>query len=836
MTMGKRARTNNKIGAAPIYEADPSFGLTAEQVESRKEAGLVNKTKKQVTKSYGRIVFDNLVNFLNIILFFLFAIMWAAGLSLSHYVFMVILIANITIGLIQDVKARLLVDKLRVSVDPRVKVIRGGKTIDLSAKEIVLSDIIELKSGDAIPADCLVLEGEIAVDESMLTGESVAIPKGKGDQILSGTYLTKGFCRARVEKVGSANYVESIQATAKQFNRPRSEIKKSISVIMVVCCVLAIVFGIMTTAIYSFPLFQTGAGFGEVFFDKNNAAYVDFVESLSGSLIAMLPAGMFLLTSLSLTVGVIALARKRVLVQQLYCIEMLARVDVLCLDKTGTLTDGTMAVADVIALNRASEMDIKKAVASVLHFTQDSNATANALKAYFGSDVSAIMQEVIPFDSELKYSAVTLMDGETYVFGAYGFVPARGSERIKRIIHSKSSEGYRCLVVGRNKKPISDKKVPNGCELLGILVLSDHIKDDAKENIEWFKSNGVDVRIISGDDPMTVSEIAKRVGVDHADQFVSLEGKSVEETARLAPYYAVFGRVNPEQKAVLVETFKKQGHKVAMTGDGVNDILALKVADCSIAMASGSDAAKNVSHLVTLDSDFSKLPDVVAQGRRVINNLQRTCSLFLTKTLFAVLLTFFFTLLNYFLGPEYHYPFSTANLIIWEIVTIGGSAFFLALQPSKDRLRGSFLKNILLKAFPAGICAVVITLIPYLLMMINPSLFCADAGNQAAVMEVTKTFAVLNFTIFSYFVLFWVCVPFNRYRISVFIAAVIAGIGVLVADGLTGGHFLLNLYWSGFNWGVFIALPLALIIVGGIYFALNYLLDMFLPKEAEVSK
>ena len=449
MTMGKRARTNNKIGAAPIYEADPSFGLTAEQVESRKEAGLVNKTKKQVTKSYGRIVFDNLVNFLNIILFFLFAIMWAAGLSLSHYVFMVILIANITIGLIQDVKARLLVDKLRVSVDPRVKVIRGGKTIDLSAKEIVLSDIIELKSGDAIPADCLVLEGEIAVDESMLTGESVAIPKGKGDQILSGTYLTKGLCRARVEKVGSANYVESIQATAKQFNRPRSEIKKSISVIMVVCCVLAIVFGIMTTAIYSFPLFQNGAGFGEVFFDKNNAAYVDFVESLSGSLIAMLPAGMFLLTSLSLTVGVIALARKRVLVQQLYCIEMLARVDVLCLDKTGTLTDGTMAVADVIALNRASEMDIKKAVASVLHFTQDSNATANALKAYFGSDVSAIMQEAIPFDSELKYSAVTLMDGETYVFGAYGFVPARGSERIKRIIHSKSSEGYRCLVVGR---------------------------------------------------------------------------------------------------------------------------------------------------------------------------------------------------------------------------------------------------------------------------------------------------------------------------------------------------------------------------------------------------
>ena len=823
-----KQHVNRKLAKAAHFDVDIRHGLTDSQVEARLNEGLVNKTKKKVTKSYGRIIFDNLFNFLNIILFCVFVIMVVAGLSISHYVFMVILCCNIIIGLYQDIHARLLVDKLRVTVNPKTTVVRSGRTMMLDASEIVLSDIIELHAGDAIPADSQIVEGEISVDESLLTGESVPVPKKRGDMIYASTYLTKGVCRAKVKRVGAANYVESIQATAKQFNRPKSEIKKSINILMTVCGVLSIAFGIMTVCAYAIPLLESGVPLSDIFFNHSQS-FMKFVESFSGSIVAMLPAGMFLLTSLSLAVGVVALARKRILVQQLYCIEMLARIDVLCLDKTGTLTDGTMAVAGTSQMNASAAAELATAVSSVLHFTHDSNATANALKAAYGADCKESMAYCIPFDSELKYSSVTLSNGMTYVFGAYGFVPIKPNEKIGSFVESKAREGYRCLVVAKSKKPIEKNKAPKGCDPIGVVYLSDHIKDDAKQNIEWFKSNGVSVKIISGDDPVTVSEIAKRVGVDHAEKYVSLEGKSVDETAKLAGSYSVFGRVSPEQKAVLIDSFKKQGHKVAMTGDGVNDILALKVADCSIAMASGADAAKNVSHLVALDSDFSRLPDVVAQGRRVINNLQRTCSLFLSKTFFAVLLTFLFSFINIYGGPRY--PFSTSNLIIWEIITIGIAAFFLALQPSNERLRGSFMLNVLAKAFPSGLCEVLIALIPYMLAMINPGLFISAPGDAESILELTKTLSVVMFTLFSYIVLVWVCLPINAYRGVVFGGAVALGAGVLAFDFFAAKGKLLGINWQGFNYGFIVTLIVSLIIVGAIYFALNYLLRAISPKE-----
>lgn len=823
-----KQHANRKLAKAAHFDVDVRHGLTDSQVEARLNEGLVNKTKKKVTKSYGRIIFDNLFNFLNIILFCVFVIMVAAGLSISHYVFMVILCCNIIIGLYQDIHARLLVDKLRVTVNPKTTVIRSGRSMMLDSSEIVLSDIIELHAGDAVPADSQIVDGDISVDESLLTGESVPVPKKRGDMIFASTYLTKGVCHAKVKRVGAANYVESIQASAKQFNRPKSEIKKSINILMTVCGILAIAFGIMTVCAYAIPLLNSGVPFSEIFFNRSES-FMKFVESFSGSIVAMLPAGMFLLTSLSLAVGVVALARKRILVQQLYCIEMLARIDVLCLDKTGTLTDGTMAVVGTSQMNADSAAEMAVAISSVLHYTHDSNATANALRASYGSDCKESMVYCIPFDSELKYSAVTLSNGKTYVFGAYGFVPIKSNEKIGAFIESKAREGYRCLVVAKSKKPIEKGRAPKWCDPIGIVYLSDHIKPDAKHNIEWFKGNGVSVKIISGDDPVTVSEIAKRVGVDHAERYVSLEGKSVDETAKLAGSYSVFGRVSPEQKAVLIDSFKKQGHKVAMTGDGVNDILALKVADCSIAMASGSDAAKNVSHLVALDSDFSRLPDVVAQGRRVINNLQRTCSLFLSKTFFAVLLTFLFSFINIYGGPRY--PFSTSNLIIWEIITIGIAAFFLALQPSNERLRGSFMLNVLAKAFPSGLCEVLIALIPYMLAMINPGLFVSSPGDAESILELTKTLSVVMFTLFSYIVLVWVCLPINAYRGVVFGGAMALGAGVLAFDFFAAKGKLLGINWQGFNYGFIVTLIVSMIIVGAIYFALNYLLRAISPKE-----
>lgn len=832
--MNTTKKINELIDSSSHFEVDFNKGLSAEQVQIRQKEGLSNKTKKQVTKTYPQIFFDNLFNFLNLILFFVCIIMFLAKLSFSHYFFLLILLANILIGLIQDIHARKMVDRLRVITDPKAKVIRDGKQIQIGTREVVLSDIISLSSGDQVCADSTLVDGEIFVDESLLTGESVPVKKIKGDTIYSGTFLIKGTCLAQVKKVGSANYAETLRNKASDFSRPKSEIKHSVNIIVAVCGVLALCFGLVYFLTYMINGFNNGETFLDIF-GTMNPDLQSLIESVSGSMVAMLPTGMFLLTSLTLAVGVIALARKRILVQQLYCIEMIARVDLLCLDKTGTLTDGTMELIETIPVGKnRQDSEIAYVVSSILHHTKDSNPTANALKKALGFSSSEQALEIIPFDSDLKYSAVSIYEEGTYVLGAYGFVPTKENEYVKSIISNKAKEGYRCLVVARNKKGIENGKVPNNCEIIGILVLSDHIKDDAKENIEWFKNSGVEIRIISGDDPITVSEIAKRVGVPNADKYVSLEGKSNEEVARLASLYSVFGRVNPEQKAILVTAYKQAGHKVAMTGDGVNDILALKVADCSIAMASGAEAARNVSHLVALDSDFSKLPDVVAQGRRVINNLQRTCSLFLSKTAFACVFIFAFLIIM-ICNNSIKYPFSTSNMFVWEFATIGVASFFLALQPSNEKLKGAFLQNILIKAVPAGLSEIVSSSIPFIIILISPSLI-STSNDFYSYLEVAKTCSVVIFTLMSYFVLFRICVPFNKYRILLFSVLLGVGIGVFSLDYLlrdlnkTVNSPLLALNWNNISYGFWIVVVLSCLLVGVVYFLLYSSLVKFIKK------
>lgn len=817
-------KLNELIASAIPYEVDPSVGLNKTQVDERKKSGLVNKVSKQVTKTYPQILFDNLFNFLNIILFTVFILMLLARLSFSHYFFIIILGANIFIGIAQDINARRTVDKLRIVTDPKAKIIRGGVEIETSASEVVLSDIIKLSSGDKISADSVVREGEIAVDESLLTGESIPVKKKKGDPIYAGTFLTKSSCLAEVVKVGSANYDETLRTNASKFDRPNSEIKRSINSIVLTCGILSICFGATQFITFTIQKNSEGFSFNQIY-GSMNPDLSRLIASVSGSIVAMLPTGMFLLTSLTLAVGVITLGKKRVLVQQLYCIEMLARVDMLCLDKTGTLTDGTMKLIEVIPVGKNTQTsEIGYLVSSILHFTRDSNPTAQALIEEFGSSCHEQMLECIPFDSELKYSAVSLIDEGSYVFGAYGFVPAKEDPEIKALIASKASEGNRCLVVARNKKAIKNGKVPDGCEIIGVLVLSDHIKDDAEANIKWFIDSGVEIRVISGDDPVTVSEIAKKVGVPNANKCISLEGKSLDETAALAPIYSVFGRVSPEQKAVLINTYKQMGNKVAMTGDGVNDILALKVADCSIAMASGSEAARTVSHLVALDSDFSKLPDVVFQGRRVINNLQRTCSVFVTKTMFAIVLSFIFIISMFVNGMGY--PFNTANMFIWEFITIGIASFFLALQPSNEKLQGSFLKNILVRAFPAGLTEIIAATIPFAVYLICPNAFTSSTNPDFYWMA-TCTCAVVSFTLISFVSLFIICVPLNRYRTILFVALSILGILIFGCDiGLyftRGKTFspILALSWGNLSWGFYLTTALNVIIFGSLYFLLG---------------
>jgi cation-transporting ATPase E len=796
-----------KIADAPRFDVDFNVGLTPEQAKARKDEGLYNKIKQHPTKSYAQIIFDNVFNFFNVLLVAIFIAMLFGHLAPTSYFFMVILLANMTIGLIQDIHARHLVDKLRLVTDPKAKIVRNGTVLSLPVDEVVLGDILQLDAGDQICSDAVLVDGSCHCDESLLTGESVAVEKSMNDHVLSGSFLTKGHCRVRVEKVGSANYAETIESKASSFRRPKSEIKTAINRILVFAGIITIVLGVTMTI--------TWVAKSDL---SNPKSYTDFIKSTSGSLVAMIPAGMYLLTSLTLAVGVILLARKRMLVQELYCIEMLARVDVLCLDKTGTLTDGSMNVEHIYPVSDFTDEQIDRALQGIVYGTGDANATAMAIKKYYPNGNNGDVISFICFDSALKYSAASFKEG-TYVLGAPGFVKAKENKEGETKLDNLTKGGFRVLGLYFNKTQISEGKISGTFELIALVSLSDHIKEDAARNIAWFKDNGVQIRVISGDNPITVSQIAVKVGVPEGANYVNCNGKSDAELEVLSKDHTVFGRVTPEQKEVLINAYKKQGHTVAMTGDGVNDILALKSADCSIAMASGSEAARNVSYLVSLDNDFSKLPDAVDQGRRVINNLQRTCSLFLSKTLFAMTLSVIFLITQW--SGQIAYPFTTQNMLVWEGISIGVAAFFLALQPSKERLQGSFLGNILVKALPAGLTEILAVVLTYLISYFWSSSFCM-ATDREAITHAAVLLAVICFTAVSFVVLFRVCLPFNSYRTVLFIGMLLLGICFFVADYFVPNIKLLNLSWQNLKWSFSLVAFTIISICSGFYFLVDW--------------
>ncbi len=758
------------IAKAPIYEASVGEGLTGEQVNSRRKAFLTNRIKKQVTKSYFRIFFDNLFSFFNIILFAIATLMFVAGIdSLSSYLFVVILAANIVIGLVSDIRARVLVDRLRLLTDPKAKVIRDGKKEEIAIEDVVLSDIVYLDTGDQVPCDCLLLDGNLSADESLLTGEAEPVNKRRGDTLLGASFVKSGHGYCRAVKVGAASYSETLRTSAQTFGRPRSEIKRSTLSIFLVTGIASILVGLATFLTYYVPIWCGRAA---------EYSFREFVLQLSGKMVAMIPSGLYLLTSLTLAVGVIAMARKRMNVQELYCIEMLARVDTVCFDKTGTLTDGTLSLHGIDLLGDVSEQEARRLAYSIVKATGDRNSTAEALlDAGEGTEAYGSTLNV-PFDSSRKYSAATLKGKGTYAVGAFGFVKSRDSAELSSRIESLSQKGYRVLVLYRVKKGIEDGAIEGMSEPLAVFSFVDTIKPDAAANIKWFVDSGVDIKVISGDDALTVGRIAELVGVPNAGRAISMNGVPLERIPDLADRYTVFGRVSPEQKAALVEALQKKGHKVAMTGDGVNDILALKKADCSIAMASGSAAARNISHLVALDNDFSHLPEVVGEGRRVINNLQRTASLFLSKTIFAGVLSVVFLISDWCGGVSY--PFTTQNMLLWEVLSIGVPAFFLSLQPTRERLHGSFLKNILFKAIPAGTMESLVVLVIYLSFLISPG-FMSE--------ETAVTMSVFAFSALSFVTLFRVSLPPSRYRLAVFgsmlsLAVLVVFLDVALAKGI----------------------------------------------------
>lgn len=712
---------------------DASLGLTDDQVHERINKGQTNLTPNRNVKTYKRIFFENTFTFFNLLCLAVAISLICVG-AWSNCLFMAIIIINTAIGIIQEIRAKKTIEKLSLLTAPAVKVIRSGVEQTITTDEVVIDDIVVLSNGKQVVADGTIVEGSVEVNESMLTGESLPIKKKVGDTILAGSFIVSGNCKCRVEKVGENNYIQQLSAKAKQYRRPKSELFNSLKGIIKVIGIIIIPIAIlMIINNYS---------------ATNNITKT--VTQTAGSIIGMIPSGMFLLCSVTLTVSVIKLSRRQALVQDLYCVEMLARVNVLCLDKTGTITDGTMKVYNCIQLSNTN-YTLKRIMGSMLSALGDNNQTSQALINYFGYNKELKPVVTLPFSSTRKLSAVSFENAGTYIMGAPEFViPNNPDEKINNLVEQYSKDGYRVLLVAYSSSNIIKDNPPSNRTPVALLILEDRIRDDAVSTIAWFKNNDVKVKIISGDNPLTVAEIAKRVGVENTESFINLEGLNEKQVIAAANKYTVFGRVTPEQKAILIKAIKADGNTVAMTGDGVNDILALKEADCSIAMASGSEAVRSVSHMVLLNSDFGSMPATVLEGRRVINNVQKSSSLFFMKTIFTIVFSIICLILR---TP---YPLSTVQMLLMETFVIGIPSFFLAFLPNDKRISGKFIYNLIRNALPGAITLILNVSSIYLFIYLT-----TGDISSAPQLELISTMCALTLTFTGLGLLIRLCKPWT---------------------------------------------------------------------------
>lgn len=663
--------------------ADPQSGLSAEQVKRRFAQGENNYKVESSTLSVSEIVRSNVCTYFNLV-FAVIAVLLAIVGAWSDMLFLPIIVANTCIGIIQEVHSKKVLDKLSILNAPHAVVIRDGKRQEIPADQLVLDDIVEFSAGSQIPADAKVVSGELQVNESLITGESDEIEKREGDSLLSGSFVVSGKACARLEKVGKDSYISklTLQAT-KSKKGEQSEMIRSLNYLIMVMGIIIIPIGI--------ALFVQS-------FIYNEGTFHDSITGMVAAIIGMIPEGLYLLTSVALAVSSVRLAQKKVLIHDMKCIETLARVNVLCVDKTGTITEPGMHVYDFSVLDGADQLEISQLLADFVAAQEKDNATMEALKAHFSNGSGMRAREVYSFSSETKYSGAVMNDGKSYVIGAPEFVLRGQFAQYQEKIATYSSKGYRVLVFAQyegtlDRKPLTEPVLP-----LCFVMLANPIRKGAKETFTYFAENDVDIKVISGDNPLTVSVIAAEAGIVGAERFVDASTlKEKEDYYRAVEEYTVFGRVTPSQKRMLVQALKEHKKTVAMTGDGVNDVLALKDADCSVAMASGSEAASNVAQLVLLDSDFSRMPSVVAEGRRVVNNIERTAALYIVKNIFSMLLAIFSVILML------DYPLEPSQVSLISMFTIGIPSFVLALEPNKDLIRGHFLTNVLVRALPAGL-------------------------------------------------------------------------------------------------------------------------------------
>ncbi len=644
---------------------DKKEGLTEQQVKQRQEAGLVNYDTTVPTKSIKRILLDNFLTLFNFLNLFLGIAVFLVG-SYKNMLFLGIVIINTAISSIQEIHSKKVVDKLSIMVSRKARVIRNGKKQEVSIHELVRDDIIEFNTGNQIATDSIILEGKVQVNEAFITGESDSIYKKEGDMILSGSHIISGKCIAKVEHIGEENYTAKISKDAKYIKKVNSEIMNSLNKII---------------KFLTFAMIPIGMALFYTQLNIEDTSFQDAVVKSVAAVIGMIPEGLVLLTSTVLAVSIIRLSKSKVLVQELYCIETLARVDTLCLDKTGTLTEGNMEVRDFIPISRTKE-EMSNILSNIAQFSEDENATMEAIRNRF----TKIEREWTPvkkiaFSSQTKWSGITFQEEGTYLLGAPEFVLKESFIKYRDRIQEYAKD-YRVLVLAHSIKEAKNNQLPEEIQIIGYVLLLDKIRKEAKQTLQYFDKQGVAIKIISGDNPITVSKIAKQVGVKNYKQYIDMSTiEEKKEIEQIASQYTIFGRVSPAQKRILVEALQKEGKTVAMTGDGVNDVLALKAADCSIAMANGSDATKSVSQLILLDSNFASMPKVVAEGRRTINNMQRSATLFLIKTIYSGLLAIMFLMM------QEQYPFMPIQMSLISTITIGLPSFILELEHNRERIQ-----------------------------------------------------------------------------------------------------------------------------------------------------
>lgn len=673
------------------------FGLSVEEVNLRKENKQVNVSKHSNLKSPWKIIQTNVFTFFNMLLAIIALLLLSIG-SYKNLWFMVIALLNTVIGLIQEFKARATIKNLSLISDAKVTVVRQGIEHDIDVEDVVLNDVYKLGPGKQIITDALVIQGSMMVNEANLTGESDSVSKKVGDQLLSGSFVVSGSAFVEAKAVGKDNYVEQLQNKVKTLSKPKSIILNSLRGLLKIIGIIIVPLGLLT--FYNAFLRSNYDYLPD--FIANADLYQEALISMAGSMIAMVPSGLFLLTTMTFANSVIKLSKHKTLVQELYSIETLARVDTLCLDKTGTITDGTMNVdylekveKPIYNIDDFSDQDIKKILSSMNGALNDDNQTAQALSNFFGDKVYYKVENAIDFDSSNKYSLVEF-DGGTYAIGAPEMILKRQYSKIRKQVERHASKGKRVLLFAQSEK-IKSKKISGKIMPIAIIVLNDNIRESAIKTIAHLNESGINVKVISGDNALTVSEVSRRAGVQNTELYISLDDVEDHELKEIANKYQIFGRVKPHQKKLLVEYMQEEDHKVCMIGDGVNDILALKQADTSISLGSGTDASRNISHFVLLDDNFSTIPSVIKEGRQIVFNMEKASVLYLVKTLYTIILTFLL------LMTDNIYPFQPVQMIVIETFIIGVPSFMIALENSDQMFKGNFLVNVFKNVLPGAL-------------------------------------------------------------------------------------------------------------------------------------